>query len=79
MLQETPTIPCEMQTSETHKRTNSLQWNSRKEDYQIENVNSQVEFRQRSQESEPQQKVALKSIGLMRQHDSNDLIYEEEQ
>jgi hypothetical protein len=41
-----------------------------KEKPQIENANSHIEFRLKSQESEPQQGVALESTGLIQQRDS---------
>ncbi len=53
--------------------------NSKREEHWIENVNSQVEFKWRSQESEPWQRVVLESIDLMQQHTSNVLIQEKEQ
>jgi len=53
MPQVEPIIPCEMQTSETQKRTNSLLQNSKREECQIENADSQVEFKGRLQESKP--------------------------
>jgi len=40
-----PIIPHEVQTSEAQKCTNNLQQNSKRKECQIENVNSQVEFR----------------------------------
>jgi hypothetical protein len=36
----TPIIPHEVQTSETQKHTNSLQQNSKREEFHIKNVNS---------------------------------------
>jgi hypothetical protein len=40
MLQEALIIPHEVQTSEAQRHTNSLQWNSTREDHQIENADS---------------------------------------
>jgi hypothetical protein len=45
-------IPCEMQIGETHRRIGNLQRNFKKK-CQIENANSQDEFRQRNRENEP--------------------------
>jgi hypothetical protein len=53
MPQVTLIIPCEVQTSDTHKCTNSLQRNSKRKECQIENVDSQDGFRQRNWESKP--------------------------
>lgn len=41
-----------------------------KEKHQIENDDSHVEFKLRSQESKPQRGVALESTSLIQQHDS---------
>jgi hypothetical protein len=46
--QATLIILREMQTSEAHKRTNSLQQNFKREECKIENADSQVEFKQMS-------------------------------
>jgi hypothetical protein len=46
-------FPFEVKTSEAHRHTNNMQQNSKKEKHQIENVDSQFEFRQRSWEFEP--------------------------
>jgi hypothetical protein len=40
-----PIILCEVQIGETQRRGSNLQQNSKKEECQIENVNSQDEFR----------------------------------
>jgi hypothetical protein len=53
MLQVVLIIPHEMQISEAHKHTNSLQQISKRLERQIENVGSQVEFRQRNRKFEP--------------------------
>ncbi len=63
--QAAPIIPCEVQNGEAQRCTNSLQQNSRKEQHQIENVDSHVEFIQKSRKSEPRQKAMLESIDLM--------------
>jgi hypothetical protein len=68
-----------VQTSEAQRRTNNLLQNSKKKEHKIENVGSQVKFRQRSWESELRQKVVLKSTYLMQQHNFNILIQKEEQ
>ncbi len=66
-----------MQLGEAQKRTNNLQQISKKEKRQIENVDSRDEFRWRNQESEPWQKVVLKSLGLMQQPNFDALMYDE--
>jgi hypothetical protein len=38
-------IPCEIQISEAQRCTNSLLQNSMREEHQIENVKSHIEFR----------------------------------
>jgi hypothetical protein len=52
--------------------------NFNREDCHIENANSQVEFRQRSWELKPRQRVVLESSHLMQQHNSDTLIQEEQ-
>ncbi len=66
-----------MQIDEAQKHTNNLQQNSKKEVCHIENVNSHVEFKQKSWKFEPWQKVMLESTSLTHQHDSDALIHEE--
>jgi hypothetical protein len=73
-----PIIPHELKIGEALKHTNNMQWNSKKEECYIENVDSDVEFRWKNWQSKLRQIVALESIGLMQQHDSNAPIYEEE-
>ncbi len=53
-----------------HDNTNNLQQNSTREKRQIENADSHVEFRRRSQKSKPQQGIALESTSLIQRHDS---------
>jgi hypothetical protein len=57
MLQAAPIIPCEVQNGEAQRHTNSLLQNSKKEECRFKNVDSQVEFRRKSREFEPQQKL----------------------
>jgi hypothetical protein len=63
-----------VQISEAQKHTNSSVAKFRRDVCQIENANSQVEFRWRSQKFEPQQKIMLESIDLMQQHNFDVLI-----
>jgi hypothetical protein len=53
MLQAKPIILCEVQTSEAQRLTNSLLQNSMREEHQIKNADSLVEFRGRSQKFKP--------------------------
>jgi hypothetical protein len=53
-LQAALIIPCEVKNGETHRHTNNLLQNSKKEKRRFKNVDSQLEFRGRSQEFEPQ-------------------------
>ncbi len=73
----TPIMPHEMQIGEAQRCTSNLMPNSKREERQIENADSQVEFKQRSQEFKPQQKIVLGSTNLMQQHNFDTLIQEE--
>ncbi len=68
-----------VQIGETQRCTSNLLQNSKREEHQIENANSKVEFRQRSQEFEPQLGVVLELVDLMQQYTFDVLIQEEEE